>query len=449
MASTSAASMNTDPTARVPLLASHAGGLPYARWRPQMQTYLMRAGIEDEDYSEEIPQWTELVRLVQDDARTERQAAIALLLGENAIKIENPLKGENPLMGATPLKRRQAASSMASPSDDKQQVSAKAQVAKMIGRARKAFGILYAALPAEVRPLVADVPQGYAYGVWSFLEKRYRNTEQDSVAALWADLTALSQEPGEKFDEYKARVDASVELLKHAKQTVPSGLYTSLLLWRLQTRYSQVVLALKTAGRLTDTDKIDWREIAEHVNQFERAKVNLAMDEREPGNATDRAMAARANRMAGKRASGLSDIKCYNCQKMGHYAVNCEEPRRRRDQGQDPDRYDDREYEQRREGEKHNRDQRRLGGRTTKRDPTDDETGSDATGNDEDEADPDGSDAPTRTKQRPTKESVRMARAFLTYGHDRGKGGHSHRQYADEEDDGLFGRPATPRGYIQ
>lgn len=57
-----------------------------------------------------------------------------------------------------------------------EQQAAKKEVSELISRARKAFGYLYAALPADLRQLVADVPQGYAYGIWSFPEKKFRNT---------------------------------------------------------------------------------------------------------------------------------------------------------------------------------------------------------------------------------------------------------------------------------
>ena len=40
--------------------ASGQGGVHYAAWRPQMETFLMRAGIEARDYKKEIPMWKEL-----------------------------------------------------------------------------------------------------------------------------------------------------------------------------------------------------------------------------------------------------------------------------------------------------------------------------------------------------------------------------------------------------
>ena len=72
-------------------------------------------------------------------------------------------------------------------------MEAKKKVSDMIGRSKKAYGFLFAALPADHRQLIADVPQGYAFGIWSFLEKKYRNTEQDSVMALWEKITTIAR----------------------------------------------------------------------------------------------------------------------------------------------------------------------------------------------------------------------------------------------------------------
>src|SRR4051812_3018743 len=70
-------------TVRVPQLAAAggAGGAHYAAWRPQMQTILMRAGLDERDYAKEIPQWKELAAAVQADAQAADDEAVALLLG--------------------------------------------------------------------------------------------------------------------------------------------------------------------------------------------------------------------------------------------------------------------------------------------------------------------------------------------------------------------------------
>ena len=187
---------------------------------------------------------------------------------------------------------------------------------------------------------MADVPQGYAFGVWSFLEKRFRSTEQDSVMALWERLTTMRQDASETHDVYKARIDSVVELLQHAQQKVAPGLYTSLLLWRLQPRYHTAVLTLKTGDRLKDPEAIDWPYVANYMAQYERSQLGLG-DTDSPG-AGDRAMAARSrptDAPAGNKSAGAdrdtSKIECYNCHKLGHYASRCKLPDRRLKGGQE------------------------------------------------------------------------------------------------------------------
>jgi hypothetical protein len=311
---------------RVPRLASASSaqsGLPHALWRPQMQTLLMRCGVEERDYSREFPEWKKVVATIDADVEAEEEAAFAAVLGTAA-------------SSAAPAVKKQALTA----EEQKQ----KQRVIAAIARMRKAYALLYAALPADLRALVADVPQGYAFGIWSMLEKKFRNTEQDSVMALWERLISLRQErePEESFDEYKARVDAVVELLHNAKQTVEAGLYTSLLLWRLQPHYATAVLTLKTGDRLKDPSKIDWTYIVEYMGQFERSQLGLNDRDMEPGgNSNYHAYSARHKQQyngdRSKKPRGyndLADVKCYNCNKLGHYASDCSQPDRRQENKQ-------------------------------------------------------------------------------------------------------------------
>lgn len=183
--------------------------------------------------------------------------------------------------------------------------------------------MLYQSLSDELRRLVAQVPQGYAYGIWSWLEKRFQSTEQDHVGDLWDEFTKLVQEESESFDMYKARVDRVYGLLVHAKDKPSPGLYAHRLLWKLSPRYNPAVLALKASGKLKDASAIDWSEIVSFVNNHERSQQRLAMNEEEE---QQRGFAAM------QRGSGSAkDIKCYNCGKKGHMARSCKMPRNGRE----------------------------------------------------------------------------------------------------------------------
>jgi hypothetical protein len=307
-----ASTVSTSANVKAPQLASASGtgsGMPHALWRPQMQTFLMQHSIEERDYAREIAKWRELDAAVQAAAEAAEEEAIAFMLGESLM-----VKQESDDKDATAQKK------------------AKQRVADLICRSRKAFGYLYSALPADLRQLVADVPQGYAYGIWSFLEKKFRNTEQDSVMALWERITTVTQEADETYDVYKARVDSVVELLTNAKQTLPAGLYASLLLWRLQPRYATAVLTLKTGDKLKDPATIDWSSITEYMSQYERNQ--LALGETESSSSSDRAMVARSKSSAsGDDRRDHSNVKCYNCSKLGHFASRCPLPDRRQKSG--------------------------------------------------------------------------------------------------------------------
>jgi hypothetical protein len=279
----------------------------YGAWRPVMENTLLRAGVTTRDYKEENPDWAALAAAVDQWARAEEDASIAYALGRVAAASSTGSKS----------------SAAAGPSAAEKETRRGAIEA--VARTRRAYTLLYQALSDELRRLSASVPQGDAYGLWSWLEKRFQSTEQDNIGDLWDEFTQMAQEDDESFDAYKARVDRVYGLLAHAKDKPSAGLYAHRLLWKLSPRYNAAVLALKASGKLKVAGTIDWEEIVAFVNNHERSEQRLHgdADADGQGRAMSAAVMTRGNRRGG------DGILCYNCGGMGHIARNCSNPRRR------------------------------------------------------------------------------------------------------------------------
>jgi hypothetical protein len=299
----------------------------YAAWRPVMENVLMRAGVLAHDYKDEEAhkRWADLNTAVEKWTRADEEASIAYALGLGS--------GSQSVQGKE--------------KDKEKEKEARRGAHDAINRGKKAYSLLYQALTEELRRLVSSVPQGDAYGLWIWLEKRYQNTEQDNVGELWDQFTALKMEVDESFDEYKARVDQVFGLLTHAKDPPSAGQYCHRLLWKLTARYSPVVLTLRTTDKLKDPTKINWEYIVTEINNHERSMIRLEMED--AAAADGMAMAVIRRNSTGSYGN---TVNCYNCGEKGHIARHCREPRKVRgsrydDQDQDQDHQDTRYDSQR------------------------------------------------------------------------------------------------------
>ena len=153
---------------RVPLLRPD-GDAPYSVWRPRMETFMMRVGIEPHDYNEAIPEWATLVAMVASNTKAVEKA-------ERARFLSGGRDGTQTQLGLGASASTQTGTAGNSPATTVEKVPA--VVAASMERSRRAYGLLDAALPKDIQLLIADVPRGYAYGIWSFLERRYQNTDK-------------------------------------------------------------------------------------------------------------------------------------------------------------------------------------------------------------------------------------------------------------------------------
>ena len=173
-------------------------------------------------------------------------------------------------------------------------------------RSERAYFHLLNSMPEELRPLVRSVPQGYAFGLWDFLEKRFQNTEDDNVADLFRRWNDLQQSEEDTFDAYKARVDEVRSLLALAKEQPSERQYAYTLLDKLQPRYKQAVLALKASGQLKDAAAINWEGVVSFINTHERSEQRLGANEMSDGEGAAMGMAARRTYASAAAGSGAS-----------------------------------------------------------------------------------------------------------------------------------------------
>lgn len=275
----------------------------YLAWGQLIDAFLMRQGVEDVHKAKmEHATWVALKAKVDAWAKAETDDAVAWALGS--------------IGGAS----ASAAAGAVTESDTKKKL-----VKKMVERSQRAYGYLVQALPEELRALVrADVPEGFAFGLWDLLERKYKNTEVENVAELWSKWNDLRMgDDSETFDAYKARVEETHSLLVHAKNKPPASQYMHALLYKLRAEFQPGVLALQAAGKLKDHERIDWAECVQFMRNFERS---LRRMEAEPEAELAKTFAARTR--PGASASSFTKnkfdgVRCHKCHKLGHIQRNC------------------------------------------------------------------------------------------------------------------------------
>jgi hypothetical protein len=282
-------------------------GAEYSAWAPSMDVFLQRAGAESiHKKASTRESWVTTSARVALWADEEMARAMQLALDDGAGSSSD--------------------TAVAQTSDEVK--AARRVVSQMVERSRKVFGHIFAALPEELRAQTESaVPQGWAAGLWRWLEEKFQSTEEDRVGELLAQWIALRQADGESFDAYAARVDKLKMLLEAAKEKQSERMYGYMLLDRLQSQYKPAVLALKASGSIKDaTASAAWEKVKAFINTHERDEQRL-----DGASGSDsKVMVAREKDKFHRGAPPLADVQCFNCKKFGHYRSACGEPRRPR-----------------------------------------------------------------------------------------------------------------------
>lgn len=334
--------------ATAPRLTSAAG---YAAWAPRMEVFLQQRGAEQAHKKKiDAEEFLKRAQQVQRWADEELALALAEADAEDGVSSTSAATSSS---GATVVTTGAAALAKKS--------AARKLVANMIERSQRAYGFIYGALSDELQLQAQHLPQGWAYGLWEWLESKFQSTEDDNVDALLGQWAALAQEPQESFDTYRARVNSLRVLLTRAEEAPSVRVYAFALLGKLQSQYKPAVLALKNETLLKDIKNVDWEAVTRFLNAHERSENR----ETEESGAIAAAAAARGRSSRGDGSSwsnaarrqnveatvtgqggtsawspveksarqqpqrqrtsspDLSDRKCFRCNKKGHIARFC------------------------------------------------------------------------------------------------------------------------------
>ena len=287
-------------SAAAPRLSS---GVDYSTWAPLFINWCRRHGI-DSAIARETKDWTVLCQREQQWEIDAEEASIAAVLTPSSSSSSSTTK-------ATAI------------SPDV--LSAQTAVRQLLARSKRAYGALFEAIPDELRTQVVT-EEGYAFGLWKWLEKKFQSTEADNVGNLWSKWTDMRMESDETYDAYRARVCKLHALLAAAKEAITPSFFLYIMLDRLQPSYSQVVLALKTSSKLVDPAKVNWDEVATLISAHERSEHRGG--EEKSMSATRPRPRHDHNRSRDSTSSTTNprwNPQCYNCKQFGHIAINCQQ----------------------------------------------------------------------------------------------------------------------------
>ena len=177
------------------------------------------------------------------------------------------------------------------------------------------------------------VPQGWAHGLWMWLERKFQSTASDNINALLKDWHSLCQAEGKPFDLYIARVDDLYVRLTAAQEKPTLRAYAYALINSLLPAYSVVVMALETGMlfNVQDYAKIRWDDVAKVINMHERKLTAQAAKDVEA--ASGKAMAVQHYQRKQQPQQGdaagtgpearVEKRRCFRCNQVGHIKASC------------------------------------------------------------------------------------------------------------------------------
>jgi hypothetical protein len=332
---------------RMPALLA---GSDYAVWRPKAEVFLGLKGLRESlvDFTSE-KQWRKVTARAAEWAAAEKAELLSVLFGDDSDEEEeedvddaaDDSSSVQPTAahGVEQEAKQQAGATLARDASSlkllkDKEADLRKQAVAMIKRSEMAYGHIFSALPVDVALMVKVVPQGWARGLWMWLERKFQSTASDNINTLLKDWHSLCQAEGEPFDLYRARVDDLYVRLAAAKEQPTPRAYAYALINSLLPAYGVVVMALETGTlfNVKDFAKIKWDDVARVINMHERKLSVQAARDAEAAAASGKAMAVQqhyqrkqSSQHGGAAGAGarVEKRRCYRCNQVGHLKASC------------------------------------------------------------------------------------------------------------------------------
>ena len=184
----------------MPMLLSGGG---YAVWKPKAEVFLGLKGLREAllDFATE-KQWLKVTTRAAEWAAADKAELLSVLFGDDTEEEgDDEDGGSSDAESAGSSQATQAAAALAARASLREPLKEKEadmrkQAAAMIKRSEMAYGHIFIALPNDVALMVKVVPQGWARGLWLWLESKFQSTASDNVNALLRDWHNIRQAEG-------------------------------------------------------------------------------------------------------------------------------------------------------------------------------------------------------------------------------------------------------------
>jgi hypothetical protein len=171
--------------------------------------------------------------------------------------------------------------------------------------------------------ILRKLPFTSAKAMWKALMKRFEDKSTQNVIFLLQRFMNHRQDEEESVENFTDRVVQARENLAALDQELADSQVILTIMQGLRQEYENVAQFLLMNKKL---DELDAEELIESLKIEERRRLEKKQSSQTQGST----QAFYSNKKTFKKKKNSKDVKCYNCDKMGHFAKDCRAPKRER-----------------------------------------------------------------------------------------------------------------------